>query len=715
MSSESKILTVSYGTFSCTLEGYDDPFVTMKAIAEYFRDLSTEDRYFGSVPPQPDAAMLHRIAEREVNRLIDGKAGDTPGGQERQAGRASGRSRGARDGIDAARSPSPPPEPTVQDVIPAGVAAKLARIRQSVTPQAIAATFADGAAPVQAADTALEAVEALLRAPDAGLAEAEGRAPVADDAGPEARAFFAGDGLVAAINLAPAPFEPATDDDALATIEALADAPEEDYEEARDVAPDEVLDLDATEAPWGQDDAADAAAARETESIFRLTEADVTAAFRTDPKPALGTIVDPLPEDMAADEGASGYAPPDDMPLDWGSANDLRAGDLGIEDPNLAQAFEPPSETSGQAPQDPSTAPDLIPPSATLGSPMDRTPPIGKTVGKTKRVSSRVVRIHPDEEPDLPADPKATRILRTPEDEGEVARLIRQAEEVMADEENRRRTDSIAQLRAAVAATEAERHAAGKATRPDKGPDSEAPEPDVPAAPPTTTEAAQPRVKSRRKTVSVRPEEGRASGIRSAPVNPTPLVLVSEQRIDRVTPTAVPTYSPAALTPAITAPGIGVPGGAGKTPLRTGRLTGAIGVGAAKPVAALAPQSMTLDKAPQVPTQDYEDEDDLDEVLSAADTAGLARFAERVGVKSIADMLEAAAAYATCIEGRDRFTRPQLMQRLVATAAGKPVSREEGLRSFGTLLRTGRIEKISRGHYVLAAHSPYLAEARRIG
>lgn len=64
MADFAKKLTVSFGAFSCTLSGFDDPFPVMSQVVDYFQKLSKTDPSFGAHPERPDTEALRVLAEQ---------------------------------------------------------------------------------------------------------------------------------------------------------------------------------------------------------------------------------------------------------------------------------------------------------------------------------------------------------------------------------------------------------------------------------------------------------------------------------------------------------------------------------------------------------------------------------------------------------------------------------------------------------------------------
>ena len=261
----------------------------------------------------------------------------------------------------------------------------------------------------------------------------------------------------------------------------------------------------------------------------------------------------------------------------------------------------------------------------------------------------------------------ALRATAPPLPDGDVSRLLDKADAQMAGQESRRRVSAIAHLKAAVAATVAERRANGEPARAD----------DTVPYRQDLTQAVRPR-RPVLPTASSRSETATAPEARPATarpeLRPAPLVLVSEQRVDRLP------AEEAAKAQAV----------------RPRRVT-----------------SETLLRDDLDITDDMGDdgsenggEASTRSPLSPHLATSFAEFAQSRAPQGLAELLEAAAAYTAQIEGRPHFSPPQIMRK-VTTMGTETFSREDRLRVFGTLLRQGKIAKVSRGQYAITQASRF--------
>lgn len=795
MVDSNKILTVSYGTFSCTLEGFDDAFETMKAIAEYFRDLAADDRFFGAEPPTPDAEMLARIAERGSARRVEARASDE--GIVLRSGET--RPAPALAPASPAAAPAPAPE-TAERPAPAAMPDTPAPAAPAPRAEAPTESFEDepdeafAAMARAAAATAEEedSIVAKLRrirsvvsrtAPGAYAEDEEAYVPSAT---PEAEAPDLGTVQPQAEAEADTGFEAE-----LAPEEAEAIPAEPQHAEADAAA----FEDDAEDDLW-DDDLAEAEETEETEeTLFDETEEDDDDVLGYDEDDA-AYAEDEDEAEAAYDDEAYADEASDDEPYGEEAADDGAYDDVSEDDEAYDDVAEDAAPAVADRPEE--TAPAAAAARATSGDAVTSWP----RVVKVKRRDFEAARqpaaeapapasqLTPEQEAELqselaeleaeieattaggqaedtlhtaPAEPyeevaedDAAYDEAYEDDDFVTAETYEEDEFAEAEAEDASHDDAVEAARPLHAEPEddvaAEDHAAHaedefdadeeddeeawERALTDDAPEAEAAEAEAEDAPVAPAHAAAPAGRARfdasapagdmdrilaetnnqlhetegtrrrsaiqhlRAAVAatkaeqeagsdlgaakredhtnpyredlaqvVRPRRPRASGTPSRRMEdkPAPLRLVAEQRVDIAAEH--------------------------REPVRPRRVS----------IADLIRQEA--------------EEEDMETAAAPAPAAkgeGFPAFLEASGATDLAEVLEAAASYLAFVEGREQFSRPQLMSR-VREVDPDGYSREDALRAFGSLLREGKIRKVKGGRFSASDRIGFRPDQRAVG
>ena len=660
MDENNQILDVTYGNFSCRLEGFDDSVETMKTVVSFFHDLAGHDRFMDVEPQAPDMATLALLTQEQTGMPVDvegegnhvslrvrkdpveddlsDEIAALEDASEDDSFEADVSDDGDVEDDDATLAAETDADEDFD--VDASVADKLERIRAVV----------DGGSEPQSDDF----VEDLNDDDDADTSSAN---PLSQRLA-ELASRSSDESDLSEDETADADDMMASDDDDLGKLRnVFDDVPSE--EEAEDAVAEQALGEDTADADdlaafeddadASSEDADDLAAA-----LDALEDEDGSTEMDDDVLSDPDNVLDV----EAADETTDVEMPQEQDVSDDDLSEDDTAGEPSDADDDIAAEAE-----SDEKPQEDETEEPVL----------SRRSPLMLT--DSDEVTKVVEIPHQDDDFNLQEEVAKVEAEIAARNGNEVARhgLPRSVEDAMSrimsqtdqhlnQPESRRHRDAFAQLKAAVAATEAARQL---------GDQGETRDPDADFKDDLGAHAAE--------------EKDQAQ---AAP----PLKLVKSEMIEPENTLEKPQDLADAPAPSKE------PASQSKTRIIEAPEEPVAQAPVEKAPKTTKPMDAASERLRQIAA--------LKETEGAVKSTGFAEFAAAHGATDLVDKLEAAGAYICLVEGNADFSRPQVM-KVVQSATDEEITREDGLRCFGRLLRQARLIKLNNGRFQVAENTQY--------
>ncbi|KHQ54379.1 putative Lipoprotein [Mameliella alba] len=708
MVSSSKILTVSYGTFSCTAEGFDDPLEVVKEATQFFRGVVGEDRFFGAEPPQFDPELASeylrdRLAEPGSGTLSLGSpprvmaAAASAGAM---AAAMSGRTEEVAaddllpddDTIEATAVLTERPEPATADLVPEVALDDVAPDGTEAAPAPQPSAPDDITAKLDRIRAVVASVEDEADAPRVALDQTPEEAPESDALETLLDELVVESGDTEAAELDVALFDEEEEDaEVVSDLSDDLDVPEADHDSALDAAVASLMAEDDDE-----EDAPDSGALPLV-ATTAAAAALATGPMRPDAEPDEIDDLDEAPEDdpeAALDRAWAAEAAPDPEAETAAPVDDLSSEDRPEPAPVRARIVKVKRAAFEQAIDE-----------GTLEEVLDEPAPDGFTPDDTSSLS-------PEEEEELARELAAVKAELASDfgawDEDDDAALADTTDTAADDDEDDALMTAATPLRLDNPITEPEEDLAPDWDEEVAEAVQDSARKAVKLASParamltegevgdgdtsrlldqTNTEMDEPEGNRRRSAIAhlraavAATKADRLLGQKADAAEeqePYREDLASVVRPRRPQSVSHPSPRPAAHNDA-------------PTPLKLvaeQRVAPAPDASEAGPVRPRRVRRTVPAPETQAPAE-------------AGMASGFAAYAQDVGAAELPELLEAAAAYMSYVEGRDQFSRPQLMTTL-RQAEVTDSSREDRLRSFGQLLREGKIRKTSGGRFTAA-------------